>query len=250
MTDPEHDDFLTRLHEPPRPEFAATLYERLHDERSTAMPHQFVTPVARHALRYVAALCLLCGVAAATSPGVRAGMLETVQRLRQIGGATFVESNRGWDGAHQPTAVAGAPRSVAQIQRVSVAEARTRVPYAFGLPTWTPEGAVLTDQVEVVDGASVILYWTFDGKHAFILRTYPPRGGTGLVGDGSTEAITVNGQPAALIRGMWDGGTGGWSRPQFVTLHWSVGGVTYELLANTDVGASEGDLRRIAESIH
>lgn len=249
MTEPDHDDFLTRFREPPRPEFAASLYARLHDERSTGMFAQYVTPVARQALRYVAALCLLCGVAAATSPGVRAGMLEAVQRLRQIGGATLVESNRGWDGAHQPTSAAGAPRSVAQIQRVSVTEARKRVPYAFALPTWTPEGAVLTDQVEVIDGASVIMYWTTNSEHAFILRTYPPGGGTGLVGDGSTEAVTVNGQPAALIRGMWDGATGQWSRPQFVTLHWTADGVTYELLANTDVGASVGDLLRIAESI-
>ena len=45
------------------------------------------------------------------------------------------------------------------------------------------------------------------------------------------------------------GATGQWSRPQFVTLHWTADGVTYELLANTDVGASVGDLLRIAESI-
>ena len=249
MTDPDHDDFLTRLREPPRPEFAATLYARLHDERSTGMVARYAAPIARQALRYVAALCLVCGIAAAISPGVRAGMLETIQRIRQIGGATFVESNQGWGGAHQPTAAVGAPRSGARIQRVSVTEARTRVPYAFGLPTWTPAGTVLTEQVEVVDDASVILYWTANGEHAFILRTYPPGGGTGLVGDGSTEAVAVNGQPAALIRGMWDGATGQWSRPQFVTLRWSVGGVTYELLANTAVGASEGDLLRIAGSI-
>ena len=91
MTEPDNDDFLSRLREPPRPEFAATLYARLHDERSTGMVAEYVAPVARHALRYVAALCLLCGIAATASPSARAGMLETVQRLRQIGGATFVE---------------------------------------------------------------------------------------------------------------------------------------------------------------
>ncbi len=176
-------------------------------------------------------------------------MAQTIQTLKQIGGATVVESNRGWDETHHPTPRAGEPRSVAKIERVSVAEARTRVPYAFALPAWTPEGAALTDRVEVVDGASVILYWTTNGRHSFILRTYPLGGGTGLVGVGSTQEVTINGQPAALIRGMWEGATGQWSRPHFVTLHWSAGGVTYELLANTNEGASEGELLRIAESI-
>lgn len=249
MTDPVRDDFLTRLREPPPPEFAAALYKEITDERRPPMITRLIIPVTGHALQYVAALCLLFGIGAAASPDVRGEVIETIQRVRQVGGTTVVESNRGWDDTHRPTPGADEPRSVAKIQRVGVAEARTRVPYQFGLPTWTPPGAVLTEPVEVVDNTSVIMYWTADGKHAFILRTYRLGGGTGLIGPGSAQEVMVNGQPAALIRGLWDGQTGQWSRPQNVTLRWSTGDVTYELMANTDVGASGSDLLRIAESI-
>ena len=154
----DHDDeFLLRLRAQPRPEFAAALYAKIMSERQPSLFRRFIGPVAGQAARYVVALCLAFAIIAVISPSVRAGMAQTIQTLKQIGGAAVVESNRGWDETHHPTPRAGEPRSVAKVERVGVIEAGTRVPYAFRLPTWTADGAVLTNQVEVLDGKSVFL---------------------------------------------------------------------------------------------
>lgn len=243
MNDIEGDEFLRGLRQAPRPEFAEALFERISQPRGGSMPGFFRSNAIGLLGKYAVALGLALAILGIASPDVRAGMAQTISK---IGGYTFVASDRGWDSAPHPIPAQQPPQAV----RVGLAEARSRVPYSFGLPTWLPEGVALKEAAtEVADTSAIVYFAGADPKvSTFVWRTYQGRGGTGLVGKEATETVTVNGAPAVLIRGIWDGRTGEWSRPHLVTLRWSQSDVSYEIHANINTGISVEDLIRIAES--
>lgn len=243
MNDIEGDEFLRGLRQAPRPEFTEALFERISQPRGGSMLDYFHSNAIRSLGKYAVALGLAVAILGIASPDVRAGVAQTISK---IGGYTFVVSDRGWDSAPHPASAQQPP----QAGRVGLAEARSRVPYSFVLPTWLPNGVALKEDATEVAGTSAIVYFVAADPDvsAFVWRTYQGQGGTGLVGNGATETVTVNGVPALLIRGIWDGRTGEWSRPHLVTLRWSQSDVSYEVHANINTGISVEDLIRIAES--
>ena len=68
------------------------------------------------------------------------------------------------------------------------------------------------------------------------------------IGPDSTEEVQVNGQPAALVRGIWDYNTKQWDSPEHLSLFWQLHDVTYELQTIETI-LSVDQLIRIAESI-
>lgn len=242
MNDTREDEFLRQLRQAPRPEFTEALFESLSRPRGGSILAYFHPNVLRPLGKYAVALGLALAILGMASPGVRAGVAQTIGR---VGGFTFVASDRGWDSAPHPAPAQQPP----QAGRVGLAAARSQVPYSFELPTWLPAGRTLKEEATEVAGTSVIVYYVGnDPLQNFVWRTYQGQGGTGLVGRETTETVTVNGESALLIRGLWDERTGEWSRPHLVTLHWFQNGVSYEIHANLNSGMTVDDLIRMAES--
>jgi hypothetical protein len=146
----------------------------------------------------------------------------------------------------QPTGTPVAPQTMSQ------AEAQAQLLFHYALPAWTPAGFVLQDQVEVVlpsragNGAyaGVIITWLKPDESALRLQVASrPADQPSLGGAGSSQAASVNGEPAVLVQ------SGSASLGQArLSLAWQRSGLSYSLSA--DPGAvTADDLVRMAESI-
>ena len=127
-------------------------------------------------------------------------------------------------------------------------EARLAVPFAFGVPAWTPSGFQLQAQAEVIvpaskDGlASVNLNWQNAQGAAIELSISQGAAGSALAGaGGDSQSLQINGQPASLRRQTGLGA-------DRLVLSWTRGALAYRLTA--DAGAATGDdLVHMAASI-
>lgn len=131
---------------------------------------------------------------------------------------------------------------------MSRSEAQARLPFEFGVPAWAPEGFSLQDEVEVVQPAdglgytSVSLTWL--NPDEAILRLRVAQAGDDqltLGAAGSTETLTVNGQPATLVHSQQFG-------TERLALTWLRTDLTYTLSAEAGA-ATPAELQRMAESI-
>ena len=133
-------------------------------------------------------------------------------------------------------------------ESMSPAEAQAQLPFSYGVPAWAPAGYVLQEAVEVIqaaDGqgyASVSLTWLNAGEAALVLRVAQAANDQPALGPaGSTEAVTVNGQPATLVHSSRLGA-------ERLALTWASGDLTYTLTAEAGAATAE-ELRRMAESV-
>jgi len=131
-----------------------------------------------------------------------------------------------------------------------ITEAQALVP--FKLPSWTPEGFVLEDEVlmtEPVDGedaAGAMLVWSKAGTDAHIfLHAVAGHARWGLA---DAEEITINGQPAALAHGEFRVLVLAQPRDYPLALQWRQEGVLYTLIGG-EGGVTRDDLIRMAESV-
>jgi hypothetical protein len=131
---------------------------------------------------------------------------------------------------------------------MSQAEAQAALPFAFEVPAWAPPGFVLQDAVEVVQPASglgytsVSLTWLSAAADPLYLQVAQADDDQPALGAaGSTEVVTVNGQPATLVRTSRLG-------VERLALIWPRGDLSYTLTAGPD-SATPDDLRRMAESV-
>ena len=131
---------------------------------------------------------------------------------------------------------------------MSQAEAQAQLPFEFALPAWAPTGFALQDEVEVVQPASgpgytsVSLTWL--GAEEAVLRLRVAQAADdqpALTAAGTTQALTVNGQPASLVHTNRLG-------TERLALTWPRGELTYTLTAEAGAATPE-DLRRMAESV-
>jgi hypothetical protein len=137
---------------------------------------------------------------------------------------------------------------------MSVAEAQQRI--AFGLPIWIPEGFRLHEDVAVLESEkSLVAYVRWENAEGvlFSLRAEQPLSPDTIeapldVAEGSVEEVQVNGQPAALVRGAWNGDSRVWGHSRIRTLQWAHEGIRYSLSAGLDV-MTEQDMLRLAESL-
>jgi uncharacterized protein DUF4367 len=142
-----------------------------------------------------------------------------------------------------------APAEAAEPISMPLADARSQMPFAFGLPARTPEGFTLQDEVEAVlptdssPDASVTLTWQNAEDDMIALQvSVKAERGSQFAGAGTTEQVLVNGQPATLTR------LGLKSTPRRLSLSWGRDGVTYTLTAEGGVLSAEA-LIGMAESI-
>ncbi len=139
------------------------------------------------------------------------------------------------------------PQPVAPVT-MSQAEAQAQLPFAYALPAWAPEGFVLQDEVEVVQPESglgymsVSLIWLRADEAALHLQVAQADDDQPALGAaGSSQAVTVNGQPASLVHATHLGA-------ERLSLTWPRGDLTYTLSAE-DGAATPEDLQRMAESV-
>lgn len=261
-----NDDFLYSLRKPPRREFSEKLYEKISiKERRIPMFSTKNQVVYRMAFVFTA-LCLAFGLALGFSPGARAKLIEIVH---QIGNMTITETDERPDD--------GEPEGTWPSETMSLAEARTSLPFSFELPAWVPEGYVLNEQDVVVydlptewgEGSKFIEFsWekaleeqqevVIDGETLYHTRSilhlhieWAPGSeyaGNFLVGPGGLEELKVNGEPAALVRGAWNADTNEWGAEEMLMLRWQKGDIVYSLSV-IEHGMSVEELVQVAESI-
>jgi hypothetical protein len=152
-----------------------------------------------------------------------------------------LDQNIPIDQIHVPPTSTPPPEAVT----MSLADARSAVPFAISLPAWTPDGFQLLDAVEVTaDPASgmVGLAWqNADGATIDLSLSNNPSGAGRLAGAGTVETVTVNGQPASVRH------TSGLGASRLV-LTWTREAVAYRLAAPADA-LDTASLVRMAESI-
>jgi len=188
-------------------------------------------------------LTLLTALLLVQSPVVRA---QVQQWMGQIGGVLFTVTG------NYPS---GEPVTIARSEVMSLAEAKTKLPFAFNLPAWSPEGYTLRDEVTVPyfgDGVDRAEFsWDLAGKPSIsLLILQNPAGAENpwAVGAESIKEIMINGEAGALVRGGWDADSRQWQNDHILTLFWKHGNLTYSL-SSFEPDISAADLIKMAESI-
>lgn len=247
-----NDDFLIQYWRTPRRAFADDLFARLAPERAPTGYAGLVSSPVRAFAAGLAALVLIAATVLLATPGARAAV---GQLIRTIGGITFHYVASPPDSS-EATIV---PHTV-----VSLAEARTTLPFELRLPAWAPDGYVLQeDEVRIwrpqppvsgIEPQSVTLTWrnpAYDQGIRLCIAYPASTWANWLVGHESTvEEIVINGQPAALVRGAWEDGE--WRPELDMTLLWVPEGsaASYSLSAMPRfTQVSVEDLIRMAESV-
>lgn len=176
-------------------------------------------PRAAGALLALAAVILL-------TPATQA---ELMKLLDTIGGITFQVTDEypGGDG----------PVTIIPTQYISLDEALEK--YPFDLPTWTPEGFTLNQEVGLTfwpkpeESISIFLNWEQNGVNQLFLSIHSNTGE--IVGPDSIETLDIEGREAALLRGGWNYNTKAWdpnlpgtSRPG-MTILWAQEDLAYRL---------------------
>jgi len=187
--------------------------------------------------------CLVFIVGFGASPTLRAAVGEVIRHLGNI---------PIWETDQHPF-LEGEERVISCPQPVSLAEAQAtgKLP----LPGWVPEGFVLKDKVQLCEGdhgKRIGLTWEHAASRRsvsllaeYLNQDFIP---AEIIGTGGVEEVTVNGEPAALVRGAWNPTTKTWSPRGLVHLRWSRGQIIYQLITTAGTLSTE-ELVRIAESI-
>ncbi len=238
-----NDRFLYTLRKAPRSEFSNQVlqkYEGLQsDERKSVSFNRVIA--SRRLVILAAALFLAFSAILMSVPATRAAVLRGI---RNIGGVPFLETD-------SPPPFED-PFKHPYIKSMMLDEAKTTVPFAFGVPTWAQEGFVLMDDNVTVnlDPSQVVLKWQNESKERIGLSaTYYPAGSDPMqvVGSMSMKEVTVNGEPAGLVQGAWNDDQWG-ADSGLVHLYWKVGDVAYILFSTERVLAID-DMIKMAESI-
>ncbi len=241
--------FLTQFRQEPDTSFADGLWWRL---RQIA-PETAVTPEPmRQPRRYrlaVAVVALLFLLLAGFSPAVRA-QIDGI--LQQIGEQWFKET-AVYPGADDENVTIIANEMLIGEEAQLLEDARRRLRLNFHLPTALPERFTIVNEVTYSDvaGPSAMFRWS-DSQSYYVLVLTVSRANPHMnwvVGEGSLEEVTINGQPAALITGGWNADTQEWDDAEGAKeLRWRDNGVAYSLTMFGNVLTEEAFFA-IAESI-
>ena len=248
------DDFFSQFHRPPRPQFAAALYQRINQSMTTdtqspaALRRSFFHGdkpplLLRGAVLGVLILFVILTVTVACVPSVRAAVIETLQEM-WLGPNTSVaqvapgagreprplpkdmwviRTEIGGFGGNTAPGVEPIVRSVSRLE-----EAQALTNYPLKVPAELPAGYALQEVKVAPMGTTVwaILFYHGPG-HDLIIAEMP--GGpqpsqdpnvavaikNGALTDGSLEAVDLDGRPAVWINGH--------------TLLWEADGVSLEV---------------------
>lgn len=260
-----NDEFLTKLHKTPRPEFADALYQRI----SRQPQPRFVQILGqRLTLRNSLIMLMLLFVAAACVYAV------TEKRWNKVGGI-WVEVQKTLKLEFNPSE----ERTVVETpdyECLTVEEAREILRFDFKVPAWVPEGFTFENRMCGVDRTSdsAGLYWKgADADSGIGITLQNLRWNDGIkdrigppytmvpVAPDSYQEVQIHGQPAVLVRGDWEWPWGTehaaeqavdgkleltWDKKRALQLYWVEGEVLYYLTTLADVPAE--DLIKMAES--
>ena len=103
-------------------------------------------------------------------------------------------------------------------------------PFPLSLPAWIPDGFVLDQNAGIALSENwVILQWHHPDLSEIVLLVEKEYTGYVLpAGENSSEEIDLNGQPALLIRGCWNG-QNQWDMDRQLSLDWEKDGHHYHL---------------------
>ncbi len=200
----------------PQPAFTAKLRQRLLTEagkvgalpqRSTSLPGRMgLRPMWRYVVTAVLAVALSLGFILTVSPSARAAAQHLLQ---QIGIFKFEEADQ-----ITVPAVDGF-----RLVEMSQEEAQAALSFPIKLPTWLPEGFPMEPKFQGPDPAdpdspdtlsAMLAYW--EGPMGTIhLTMYPYSEEISKhyevkpekVGKNSVQEVTVHGEPAVLLNGLW-----------------------------------------------
>lgn len=251
-----NDDFMHALQKAPPHAFSRRLYRRIAGQGAgqdleTAQPARRMglrLPAARRFGLGLAVVCLALALTFAISPAARARVNDV---LRSVGGLVFSETTLYPGGS--------GPVRIFPEQKVTVEQAAEMLPFSFNLPEWAPPGFVFeADQVVVMNDPDealnyVRLGWQNQAARAGLhltLSWWPgeEKSNGYIVGPDSLEEVSVNGQPAAIVRGAWNVDTEEWGGADLIALHWERDGITYHL-DGAERAVTVEDLMRMAESV-
>lgn len=234
-----NDDFLNGFREPPRPEFARSLYGKLSRERQFAMFIARRAQTMRVVARALAAVVLAFGLTILVLPDVRVALAQFIQNI-----AGF---------AYKETEQVSPPKdgTLVEPDKISLSEVQALLPQlTFGVPSWSPAGYVLQEQVNYF-GDFIILNWASEktGSYISLLIGFAAKLSSDPleIGPSGAQEVLIGGAPAVLEQGSWDEATGTWSS-EGIALRWKRDDTYYFLFTDgKDVNADE--LIRMAESI-
>jgi hypothetical protein len=255
-----NDEFMHRLYEEPRAEFAEAVYQRI----SQQPPLRFAPIIGQKlTLRNSALMIVLLFVVVACVYAV------TEKRWNKVGDIWVeVQRTNKVDLTYEEVQPIPGPECL------SIEKARKILRFELRVPTWAPNGFTLDDRICGIDRISDFagLYWKGTDEYSGInimsqnLRIFnistqeyqiAPATVWGPVAPGSYEEVQVVGRPAVLVHGDWEEPwmTGPmmnrkyefkWDKKRGLQLHWVDGDVMYHLFTHAQV--SVADLIKMAES--
>ncbi len=234
-----NDDFLNKFRKAPRPEFAASLYQRI------SKPMQIQT---KHTtLRFAALTLSLLAVLTATlllSPSARA-FADSILQQFGVGGYTFVQ------GTSQPTV---SPEELATARAFGkpmirpandAATASQLAGFTVLAPSYLPDGYTADNQPgewtvsEEINGMTArITYHNQAGDDHLMIseQMYRPEEPNTVLNRPEIQDLTVRGQAGAWMP------TGGGKN----LLAWEENGITYMIISNT---LPKDEVLKVAESL-
>ena len=233
-----NDDFLTRYRKSPPRDFSDALYERITIQMNARriFPSWRLTFAAALSAALIAALMFLPAAPAAFN-----GL------ILEIGGITYLEPD---ETESQAPPLPESQVTIVPEDILPLVDAQAKVPFAIRLPTWLPDGFVMSNSVRISyfgeKFTPVIITWYGSNPDVGNIELMIGQRVSWLVNTGDVQEVEVNGQPAALIGGTWDVDTNQWQSQSDLTLSWMKGDVMYRL---SSAGAAVEDLIRVAESI-
>lgn len=187
-----NDDFLKNYKKQPRPEFARSLRLKLLQQGETRMkPNK---PI----FHYAIAALLIGLVSVAAVPSARAQVMKIFQPA-----VYFMYTTEPMPASTTPGIAAPISGEVATEDIMDLASAQAQVGFKTLLPTWLPEGFVLSQNGAAVMRAQdkvigLHVYWESDTARIDLFAT-PDEGQAALPDVENSKKIEVNGQPAVLI---------------------------------------------------
>lgn len=225
------DAFLLLLRHQPDPSFERALRQRLHS--ASAKPS-----VARHWLKYIAAVGIVFTLAMIALPEVRAQIVQGIYSLFYGDVELRIIDHNLSGGSH--TSV--------PIDIVSPAEAQSI--FAHLVPTWIPDGFTLSGGVHIVHYSAheigIGYIWTTatdDQKIVLSIMNNPlPKI---VIGEGGEHhTVEIHGREGGFFSGSWNNGV--FEPEGYRNLIWAESGLYY-LLGSTLL--PESDLLKMAESM-
>jgi len=259
-----NDDFLTQFREVPRAEFAEALYERISQQSQPRFRWKIVNKLT---LRNAAAMLVLMLLVAACVYAV------VEKRWNKVGEIWVNVQNDPKSPLVIITNLHKGPAGDMEV--ANLAEAKAALKFEFAFPSWAPDGFALGNKMNISPWSEKTLSAFWESQNGgdpigiFLnYRWFEVAGAnnyesvaTWPVAAGSFEEVEVQGHPAVLVRGDWNGRLYQvvvvegeptaqefeWDEQNGLSLYWTDGDVAY-LLWTYNPAVSAEDLIKMAES--